>query len=118
LVAESRDGGASYGPLRADSALPDPANNGAILRVPAAGPRALLFSNTADTTARQRLTLRLSCDDGQTWPHARVLEPGPAAYSTVTDLGDGTVGVLFERGPYEAIRFARVPIAWVGRCRR
>ena len=118
LIAESRDGGASYGPLRADSALPDPANNGAILRVSAAGPRALLFSNTADTTARQRLTLRLSCDDGQTWPHARVLEPGPAAYSTVTDLGDGTVGVLFERGPYEAIRFARVPIAWVGRCRR
>jgi sialidase-1 len=119
LVAESRDGGVSYGPVRADSQLVDPANNGSIVRLSVARgqPRdRLLFSNTADATARRRLTLRLSCDGGRSWEASRVLVDGPAAYSTLTELPGGDVGVLFERGDYAAISFARLAVAWVGRC--
>lgn len=117
LIAESRDGGLTYGALRADSTLIDPANNGALVSARFGSRSVLVFSNTADRTARRRLTLRLSCDQGRTWPHERVLVEGSAAYSTITDLGDETIGVLFERGDYEAITFARVPIAAIGRCR-
>jgi sialidase-1 len=116
LVAESQDGGLTYGPMRVDSTLIDPANNGAIVSMRIGSQSVLVFSNTADRAARRRLTLRLSCDQGRTWPHERVLLEGSAAYSTITDLGDGQIGVLFERGDYEAITFVRVPLAAIGRC--
>lgn len=117
LVAESRDGGRTYGALRPDTTLPDPGNNGSIIRVDQAGARdVLVFVNTADSLSRRRLTLRLSCDGGQSWPSARVLVEGPSAYSTLALLPGGDIGVLFERGEYAAISFARVPVSWVGRC--
>ncbi len=116
LTARSSDGGLTYGPLTADSQRVDPANNGAILAMRAGRREVLLFSNTADRTARRNLTLRLSCDEGRSWPFLRVLEPGPAAYSTMVALGND-VGVLFERGDYAAISFTRLPVATVGVCR-
>jgi len=45
-----------------------------------------------------------------------VLHSGPAAYSTVVPLRDGTLAVLYERGeaaPDEGIAFARFDLAWV-----
>jgi len=84
-VAISTDGGESYSEPRGDETLIDPANNGAIIRLdPAATPgsaraRQLVFSNTADTAERRNLTVRLSCDDGVTWPAARTIEPGASA---------------------------------------
>jgi len=119
LVAESTDGGVTYGALRSDTALVDPGNNGAVIQLERNGRRdALVFSNTADTLSRRRLTLRLSCDGGRTWPSARVLMEGPSAYSTLAVLPGGDIGVLFERGAYAAISYARVPASWVGRCPR
>jgi sialidase-1 len=120
LVAYSADGGATYDSLHADSALVDPANNGSIIRVfpdaQASSPRShwLLFSNTASRTSRDHLTVRLSCDDGRTWPEARTLEAGPAGYSTLAMLPDGSIGILYERGKGLAISFARFNLAWVG----
>ncbi|MGW7487455.1 sialidase family protein [Streptomyces sp. NPDC054786] len=120
LVAQSRDGGLTYSAPAADDELIDPANNASILRYdPAAPPdraRAhwLLFSNTASTGARENLTVRASCDDGESWPIARAVAPGPAAYSTLTRLRDGTFGLLYESGPYRKITFARFDDAWLG----
>ncbi len=120
LIAESRDGGLTYGPLREDRQLIDPANNAAIVRVDAiarkGSPDRLLFSNTADATDRRRLTVRLSCDGGRTWPMSRVLVEGPAAYSTLAMLPGGDIGVLFERGAFEAISFLRMPVSSIGQC--
>ncbi|UQA96752.1 sialidase family protein [Streptomyces halobius] len=123
LVAFSRDGGLSYGTPVADGTLIDPVNNAAILRYdPTARPdraRAhwLLFSNTASTTARENLTVRLSCDDGRSWPVSRVVAPGPSAYSTLTRLKDGTFGLLYESGPYKKITFVRFDGEWLGAMR-
>ena len=120
LVARSTDGGASYTGLRADSQLVDPGNNAGIVRydpaAPAASPRSgwIVFSNTADSTRRDDLTVRLSCDGGRTWPVRRVLVPGPAGYSTLAVLPGGDIGILFERGDYAAISFARLPLRWLG----
>jgi sialidase-1 len=75
----------------------------------------LLFSNPADTR-RVRMTVRLSMDDGKTWPAARVIHDGPAAYSSLAVLGDRSIGLLYERGEksaYEMIAFARFGMDWV-----
>jgi sialidase-1 len=59
---------------------------------------------------------RSSDDDGRTWPASRTLHAGPAAYSCLTELADGAIGCLYERGrrhPYETITFAKFPLGWL-----
>jgi sialidase-1 len=76
-----------------------------------------LFSNPA-SLKRERLTVRASYDKGATWPVAKLIYVGPAAYSCMTILPDKTVGILFECGeksPYEAIQFAHFPAGWLER---
>jgi sialidase-1 len=53
-------------------------------------------------------------DGGASWPGARVIEAGPAAYSTMVRLLDGTFGILYERANYRHITFARFNDAWLG----
>lgn len=108
LVAVSKDGGATFSKPVEDPALIEPVCQASILRLPGEN-GGILFSNPASTT-REKLTVRLSRDEGKTWPAAKVLHPGPAAYSCLTVLPDGTIGCLYERGrkqPYEEITFAR-----------
>lgn len=119
-VAWSSDGGMTWTGLRDEPALVDPANNGAILRVhpdaPAgtAAARQLLFTNTESRDRRENLVVKMSCDDGVTWPIRQVVEAGPAAYSTVTRLSDGRFGLLYERGNVAAIVYAAFDLAWLG----
>jgi len=77
--------------------------------------KALLFSNPADTE-RRRMTIKLSRDEGETWPIAKVLHEGPAAYSCMAVLPDGQIGILYEGGadtPYRKIIFAKFPFEWL-----
>ena len=62
------------------------------------------------------MTVRLSYDEGKTWPISKVVHPGPSAYSCLTALPDGTIGLLYENGrnePYERITFARFNLEWL-----
>ncbi|QLJ02680.1 exo-alpha-sialidase [Streptomyces sp. NEAU-sy36] len=124
-VAYSSDGGVTYTPFQQDTELPDPGNNGSIARfapdVDATHPRAswLMFSNTASTSGRSNLTVRLSCDNGLNWPVRKTVEAGSAAYSTLTPLGDGTgsdpqVGLLWERANYQHITYSSFDLKWLG----
>ena len=47
---------------------------------------------------RVNLTIKMSLDDGNTWPISRVLEPGISAYSDLAIAGDGSILCLYERG--------------------
>ncbi|MBN2473379.1 MAG: exo-alpha-sialidase [Pirellulales bacterium] len=62
---------------------------------------------------RNRMTIRLSSDEGKTWPVAKVLYEGSAAYSDLVVLPDGTIGCLYERDDYGKITFARFTVAWL-----
>jgi sialidase-1 len=119
-VGYSTDGGATWGPLEFDKTLIEPLCQASLLsydvpgtdRANATDPAPLLFSNPATKKKRRQMTLRVSHDEGQTWPHALLLQEGPAAYSCLTCLPGGDVGCLYERGekkPYETITFARIP---------
>jgi sialidase-1 len=62
------------------------------------------------------MTVRMSLDEGQTWPIHRVLWPGPAAYSCLTVLPGDRIGCLFEAGqshPYERIVLAQFGLDWL-----
>ena len=111
-IARSRDGGLTWTEVTFDEALIEPVCQAAFIRQ---APRRLLFSNPA-STRRERMTVRMSEDDGATWPIERVLWEGPAAYSSLGVLPDRSIGLLYERGdasPYERIVFARFPVSWL-----
>ncbi|MBL8209306.1 MAG: exo-alpha-sialidase, partial [Bryobacterales bacterium] len=113
-IARSTDGGISFGPVENDPALTDPKCNAGITRYRRGKQDLLLFTNAA-STKRENLTIKISRDHGRTWSQGRSLHPGPAAYSTVIPLRDGTIAVLYERGTQHAVEkitFARFPLAW------
>jgi sialidase-1 len=114
-VAVSHNGSASWSQVRLDSALVEPVCQASLLRWtwPDEVQRSrILFSNPA-STKRENLTVRLSCDEGGTWPVAKVLTAGPAAYSCLTILPDSMIGCLYECGsktPYERVVLARLTL--------
>lgn len=62
------------------------------------------------------MTVRVSHDEGKTWPVAQLLHAGPAAYSCLAVLPDGTIACLYERGDkhaYETITLARFTMDWL-----
>ncbi|MFE9907083.1 sialidase family protein [Streptomyces clavifer] len=119
-IAHSTDGGVNYTPFTQDTALPDPANNASVIRyapdAPASDPTSswLLFSNTESTSSRSNLTVKMSCDNGRTWPIRKVVDPGSAAYSTLTRLPNGRLGLLYERDDYKNITYSSFDLQWLG----
>jgi len=117
-VATSADGGLTWSAVSYDAALVEPVCQASVLRLtppPEGEPSRIVFSNPA-STKRENLTVRLSPDECRTWPVSRTLHAGPAAYSCLAALADGSVGCLYERGekgPYEKITFARFNLAWL-----
>ena len=110
--AVSHDQGESFDAFGWHDELIDPICQAAVLSV---GGERLVFSNAASRT-RERLTVRTSMDGGQSWSSGRVLHKGPAAYSDLCELPDGTLGCLYEagsEGPYEQLRWARFSDAWL-----
>jgi sialidase-1 len=65
---------------------------------------------------RTNLVMRVSDDQGQTFPRERSISTGPAAYSDLTVLKDNTIGILWERGAereYQFITFTRLNREWL-----
>ena len=118
LVATSADGGKTLSRVQADPALIEPPAQASLIRFtrrPAHDRDRLLFANPA-SMRRERMTVRLSHDEAATWPIARVIHEGPAAYSSLVVLDDLSIGLLYERGassPYERITFTRFTLEWL-----
>jgi sialidase-1 len=112
-VSVSRDGGATWSPLTWDETLIDPICQASFIRCPA-GPKTprdcLVFANPA-STKRERMTVRVSYDGGESWPVATLLYAGPSAYSALASLPDGRVACLYECG--EKNSYERLRLAWV-----
>lgn len=118
-IATSTDGGENWTPVRLDPALIEPTCQASIRRfswAEASGKSRILFSNPASQEKREKLTVRLSSDECQSWTHSRVLHGGPAAYSCLAVLPDHTILCLYENGeqsPYEKITLARFGLDWL-----
>jgi sialidase-1 len=120
-IATSTDGGLTWSTVRHDPALVEPICQASFLRYtvqPLDDRNRLLFSNPAhaEPGKRRDMTVRMSEDEGTTWPVRRVLWPGPAAYSCLAVVPGGGVACLFEAGeksPYERIVLARFDRDWL-----
>ena len=108
LAARSVDGGATFTRPVPVPRLTDPSDNGSLTALAGGG---LLATHNAHPHLRRNTVARHSPDSGATWSDGIVLCPGPSAYSTAAQLPDGSIGVLYERGAYEQIAFARIDLA-------
>ena len=119
-IATSSDAGMTWTELSSDPVLIEPRCQASLLRYApsdAEGPPFVLFSNPADTAERYKMLVRLSTDDGRTWPAWKCLFAGPAAYSCLAVLKDGTIACLYERGAEhrsDEIAFATFSLEWLG----
>lgn len=130
LITVSPDGVGGWAAPWYDEALREPICMASLIRwtwPTAEAPGAILFANPDSLEReynswafdRKRLTVKLSLDDCQTWAYSRVLEPGPAAYSDLAILPDGTALCLYESGMLDhmgdvaAVIAARFDRDWV-----
>jgi len=118
-VYTSRDMGATWtAHITSRKALPEPVCMASLLRIPAnenvLGRDLLLFSNPAVSRApRRRTTIKVSLDEGRTWPEAMhlLLDEGiSAGYSCLTRVDGETVGILYE-GSRAHMTFQRVRLS-------
>lgn len=97
------------------SALVEPVCNAALVRV--SGQQLLFVNPAVSDRPRRMMTIKLSPDQGATWPNDQqlLLDSGSCAgYPSATMIDDKYVGVLFE-GSAAQITFMRVPLAEIRR---
>lgn len=115
-VHVSPDEGASW-TTRPEPALPDPACNASLIRytsvVEGQKKNRLLFSNANSKDKRENLTVRISYDEGSTWTAGKTIYAGPSAYSTMTILHNGDIGLFFEKDDHQENVFVRFSLEWL-----
>ena len=113
--AHSTDGGDTWSEMAYNEELVDSLCQGCSIRYSFAenrGKSRLLFSNPA-STAREKMTVKLSYDEGQTWPVSRLIYEGAVAYSCMTVLANGDVGLLYWLWMGPRTIFARFSLDWL-----
>ena len=139
VVTFSRDGATGWTKPAFVDALLEPVCMAGLVRYPATAGTAqsrLLFSNPdtldradgkgvpGERRDRKNVSIKLSYDDGRTWPVGRLLQPGPSAYSDLAVLPDGTVLCFYESGRpgakkaakpwcYSFLTLARFNLEWL-----
>ena len=111
----SDDKGESW-ETRPETKLTDPGNNASIIRYTSEDENEkdiLLFSNSNDAEKRKNLSVRISYDEGETWSEGKTIYPGSAAYSDLTVLENGDIGVFFEADGYSRNLFTSFSLEWL-----
>ena len=114
LVALSSDGGASWMNTYFDSTLISPVCQASIIEYELPnGQNALLFSNPESRNKREKMTVKLSFDDGDSWSAKRLVRSGESAYSDLVVQEDSFVGLLYEHGNDGGIHYAHFNLSWL-----
>jgi len=107
LVTISDDGATGWSSARFDDALLEPICMASIVRV---DDRHIAFANPHNLSRKDgkeapgkprdriNVSIKLSSDDGATWPVNRLLENGFSGYSDLAVTRDGTILCFYERG--------------------
>lgn len=131
LVVTSPDGATNWSTPRFDNALLEPICMGGIVRYEHGGESLLLFSNPHNleggregepepgkSRARKNVSVKLSRDEGRTWPVNTLIEDGPSAYSDMAVTQEGTILCFYGAGEKlsfagSALRLARFNLEWL-----
>lgn len=116
-VSITPDMGQTWSPIIDDTQLPDPVNQATLIRISDTrdgdDQDRFLFANAANSGSRTNGTVRISYDQGQTWPVSKQIYAGSYAYSCLAILKDGYIGILYEADGYSRIGFARFSLKWL-----
>lgn len=129
IVVTSPDGATRWSAPAFDDELVEPICMSGLIRYRHGGNDFLLFTNPDNLTRRDKkekpgksrdrknVSIRLSRDDGKTWPVKRSIESAWSAYSDVGVAADGTILCFYGRGPKpsfagEMLTLARFNLEW------
>ena len=131
LVSTSPDGATRWTTPRFDDALLEPICMAGMVRYDHDGKRLILFSNPdnleggrggvaapGQSRDRRNVSVKMSRDDGLTWPVSRHVERGPSMYSDLAVTQSGTILCFYGCGdkPHFAgtrLRLARFNLEWL-----
>ncbi len=133
-VSYSPNGVSGWSPPAFDDELIEPICMASLLRLtrePREDRNRILFANPDSTEprnpanpdgvwVRRNLTVRLSYDEGLTWPVKKALEPGLSGYSDMAVSPDGAIYVFYENGSPRGestfvarLTLARLTLEWL-----
>jgi sialidase-1 len=112
----SKDEGKSW-ITRPEDNLIDPGCNASIVRYTSIEDgykkNRLLFSNAKSEKGRVNMTVRISYDEGKTWSEGKTIYKGESAYSSMTIMKNGDIGLLFEQDDYQKNPFVSFSLKWL-----
>lgn len=110
-TAFSSDGAHSWSPLQDTLDLTEPECQGSMIAVQENGSfTGVLYCGPESKTQRSNGTLKFSNDYAANWQHAATVYEGSFGYSSICQLAESDIGVLFERDNYHSIAFVQVAI--------
>ena len=116
FVHTSKDKGTTWN-SKADSTLIDASCNASFIRYTSTKngflKNRLIFSNANSKNMRENLTIKISYDEGKTWKYSKSVYAGEAAYSSLSILKNGDIGVFFEKDNYKENVFAKITLDWL-----
>lgn len=124
-VSISPNGATGWSKMQFESSLPEPICFGSLVRFskrPESEKDRILFVNPHNPMGRERrnLTVKMSEDEGRTWPVSKTLEAGASGYADLTVGPDGVIWCVYERGAGEkgataptSLCLARFNLEWL-----
>ncbi len=118
IVVTSPDGATRWSEPRFQKDLIEPICMGGLTRYDHDGKRLLLFTNPDTPKGRLNVTVRVSEDEGASWPISRSIEPGFSAYSDLNVTPSGTILCFYGRSHEknfagDRLTVARFTLDWV-----
>ena len=115
-VHTSTDEGKTWN-TKPDTSLIDPGCNASIIRYTSvkegATKNRLLFSNANMKDERTNMTIKVSYDEGKSWTAGKTIYSGDSAYSSMSILANGDIGLFFEKDNYQENAFVRLTLEWL-----
>ena len=101
--AISKDRGETWEKPTFNTDLRDPACNGDIIRYStSAEGQSILLQSLPNSDIREKVTVYASFDEGKSWKVSKLISAGYSAYSSMTVLENGEIGILVENGKWDS----------------
>ncbi|UFH45695.1 exo-alpha-sialidase [Flavobacterium galactosidilyticum] len=114
----STDKGVTWGTAYSQAAITDPNCNGDFIRYTSTidgYDKNRLLHSVPFAANRSNVSVLMSTDEGTSWPTKKTIFSGASAYSSLTVLPDGTLGMYYENGESSTYQmyFVRFSLNWL-----
>ena len=114
----STDKGATWGTAYNQASITDPNCDGDFIRYTSTldgYDKNRLLHSIPFSSSRKNVSVLMSTDEGTTWGSPKTIFAGASAYSSLTILPDGTIGIYYENGESSTYQmyFVRFSLNWL-----